>query len=104
MQSLRLSQPLSALSRAGARSGSIRLRVSGNIIVKLLTASLALWLGGCATTRNPTTNTTGAVEELMRDENYPAVRTASPQIKAWAKRALNYVNDLSYELKTEKNK
>lgn len=40
----------------------------------------------------------------MSDENYSAVRTASPQIKAWAKRALNYVNDLSYELKTEKNK
>ena len=60
-------------------------------------------LGGCATT-SPVTNTTGAVEALMRDENYPAVRDASPEIRSWAKRALHYVNDLSFELNREKDK
>lgn len=40
----------------------------------------------------------------MKDDNYPAVRSASPVIRAWAKKALNYVNDLSYELQTERNK
>jgi len=64
---------------------------------------LGLLLGGCATT-SPITNTTGAVESLMKDDNYPAVRTASPAIRAWAKKALDYVNDLSYELQRERNK
>ena len=64
---------------------------------------LALLLGGCATTA-PVTNTAGAVEALMKDENYPSVRGASPSIRAWAKRALNYVNDLSYELNREREK
>ena len=85
------------------RSVLTRTLPSGKIIVRLLTASLVLLLGGCATT-SPITNTTGAVESLMKDDSYPAVRTASPAIRAWAKKALNYVNDLSYELQTERNK
>jgi hypothetical protein len=40
----------------------------------------------------------------MKDNNYPSVRTASPAIRAWAKKALDYVNDLSYELQRERNK
>lgn len=40
----------------------------------------------------------------MRDENYPAVRDADPKVRAWAKRALHYVNDLSFELNREKEK
>jgi len=60
-------------------------------------------LGGCATT-TPVTNTTGAVESLVRDENYSAVRTADPKVRAWAKRALHYVNDLSFELSRERQK
>lgn len=40
----------------------------------------------------------------MKDDNYPAVRSASPAIRAWAKKALDYVNDLSYELQGERNK
>lgn len=68
-----------------------------------LIATLVLSLGGCATT-TPTTNTTGAVEALMRDENYPAVRNADPAVRAWAKRALHYVNDLSFELNREREK
>jgi len=40
----------------------------------------------------------------MKDDNYPAIRTASPAIRAWSKRALDYVNDLSYELQRERNK
>lgn len=65
---------------------------------------LALALGGCATTQTPVTNTTGAVEALMRDENYPAVRNSDPAVRAWAKRALHYVNDLSFELNRERDK
>ena len=64
---------------------------------------LALMLGGCATT-TPVTNTTGAVEALMRDENYVAVRNSDPAVRAWAKRALHYVNDLSFELNREREK
>ena len=60
-------------------------------------------LGGCATT-TPVTNTTGAVEAVMRDENYSTVRTADPKVRAWAKRALHYVNDLSFELSRERQK
>jgi len=69
----------------------------------LLTAICAVSLGGCATT-TPVTNTTGAVESLMQDENYSSVRTADPKVRAWAKRALHYVNDLSFELSREREK
>jgi len=85
------------------RSVLTRTLPSGRTIAKLLIVNLALLLGGCATT-SPITNTTGAVESLMKDENYPAVRTASPSIRAWSKKALDYVNDLSYELQRERNK
>jgi len=85
------------------RSVLTRTLPSGKIIVRLLIVNLVLLLGGCATT-SPITNTTGAVESLMKDENYPAVRTASPAIRAWSKKALDYVNDLSYELQRERNK
>jgi hypothetical protein len=78
-------------------------RASGATTVIPLIGILALLLGGCATT-TPTTNTTGAVEALMRDENYPAVRDSSPAVRAWAKRALHYVNDLSFELNREREK
>jgi hypothetical protein len=40
----------------------------------------------------------------MLDENYQEIRSASPAVKAWAKKALHYVNDLSYELKREREK
>ena len=66
--------------------------------------TLVLVLGGCATTETPVTNTTGAVESLMRDENYVAVRNSDPAVRAWAKRALHYINDLSYELKLERDR
>ena len=79
------------------------LRVSGATTVMPLILSLALLLGGCATT-TPVTNTTGAVEALMKDENYVAVRNSDPAIRAWAKRALHYINDLSYELNREREK
>ena len=85
------------------RSVLTRTLPSGKIIVRLLIVNLVLLLGGCATT-SPITNTTGAVESLMKDDNYPAVRNASPAIRAWAKKALDYVNDLSYELQRERNK
>ena len=64
---------------------------------------LVLNLGGCATT-TPSTRTSGAVTDLMLDENYQEIRSASPAVKAWAKKALHYVNDLSYELKREREK
>jgi hypothetical protein len=40
----------------------------------------------------------------MQDENYYSVRTADPKVRAWAKRALHYVNDLSFELSRERQK
>jgi len=40
----------------------------------------------------------------MLDENYQEIRSASHAVKAWAKKALHYVNDLSYELKREREK
>jgi hypothetical protein len=64
---------------------------------------LALSLGGCATT-SPLTKTNGAVEDLMSDENYVAVRSSGPAVRSWARKALHYVNDLSLELKREQNK
>lgn len=78
--------------------------MSGATTATPLILILALALGGCATTQTPVTNTTGAVEALMRDENYPAVRDADPKVRAWAKRALHYVNDLSFELNREREK
>jgi hypothetical protein len=78
-------------------------KASGATTVIPLIGILALLLGGCATT-NPTTNTTGAVEALMRDENYPAVRDSSPAVRAWAKRALHYINDFQFELNREREK
>lgn len=79
------------------------LRASGATIVMRLIPILVLVLGGCATT-TPVTSTTGAVEALMKDENYVAVRNADPAVRAWAKRALHYVNDLSFELNREREK
>ena len=64
---------------------------------------LALNLGGCATT-TPSTRTSGAVSDLMSDENYAEVRNSTTGVKAWARKALHYVNDLSYELKREREK
>jgi len=40
----------------------------------------------------------------MKDENYATIRSSSPAVRAWAKKSLNYVNDLSLELSREKNK
>lgn len=40
----------------------------------------------------------------MKDENYPAVRNSDTAVRAWAKRALHYINDLSYELKLERDR
>jgi len=77
---------LASLKRLGVR------------IAKASTLTLALGLGGCATTQPPVTNTTGAVETLMKDPAYAEVRAASPSIREWARRALHYVNDLSLEL------
>jgi len=68
-----------------------------------LTAICLVSLGGRRIIKQ-VTNTTGAVESLMQDENYSAVRTADPKVRAWAKRALHYVNDLSFELSRERQK
>jgi len=40
----------------------------------------------------------------MSDENYAEVRNSTTGVKAWARKALHYVNDLSYELKREREK
>jgi len=40
----------------------------------------------------------------MLDENYQEIRNGTPGVKAWARKALHYVNDLSYELKREREK
>jgi len=40
----------------------------------------------------------------MRDENYQAVRDSSPAVRAWAKRALHYINDFQFELNREREK
>jgi len=40
----------------------------------------------------------------MSDEHYAEIRNSTPGIKAWARKALHYVNDLSYELKREREK
>ena len=74
------------------------LKALGARIAKASTLTLALALGGCATTQPPVTNTTGAVESLMKDPAYAEVRAASPAVREWARRALHYVNDLSLEL------
>jgi len=88
---------------AGGKSALTKLKVNGATIIKPLMMILVLSLGGCATT-TPLTKTNGAVTDLMLDENYQEIRSASPAVKAWAKKALHYVNDLSYELKRERNK
>jgi hypothetical protein len=71
--------------------------------VTLLSVICAVILGGCATT-TPVTNTTGIVEELMKDPTYIEIRRGTPGTREWARKALNAVNDLSYELKVERNK
>ena len=75
----------------------------GARIAKLLSVICVVSLGGCATT-TPVTQTTGIVEELMKDKNYSEVRKSTPAVKEWSRKALNAVNDLSYELKVERNK
>jgi len=88
---------------AGAKSALTKLRESGATIIRLLIPTLALSLGGCATT-TPSAMTTGSVSDLMSDEHYAEIRNSTPGIKAWARKALHYVNDLSYELKREREK
>jgi hypothetical protein len=85
------------------RSAFRTLKVNGSIIVTLLSVICAVTLGGCATT-TPVTNTTGIVEELMKDPTYIEIRRGTPGTREWARKALNAVNDLSYELKVERNK
>jgi len=85
------------------RSGLTTLKVNGSIIAKLLSVICVVSLGGCATT-TPVTHTTGVVEELMKDQNYNEIRRGTPGTREWARKALNAVNDLSYELKVERNK
>jgi len=103
VQSLRSSQQYFASFLIGGKSALRTLRTSGATIVKLLIVICAVSLGGCATT-TPVTHTTGIVEELMKDPNYNEIRRGTPGTREWARRALNAVNDLSYELKTERNK
>jgi hypothetical protein len=85
------------------RSALTTLRVSGKAIAKLLSVIYAVSLGGCATT-TPVTHTTGIVEELMKEPTYIEIRRGTPGTREWARKALNAVNDLSYELKVERNK
>ena len=77
--------------------------MSGVAIVMPLTAILAVMLGGCATT-HPVTQTSGMVEELMKDPTYIEIRRGTPGTRECARKALNAVNDLSYELQTDRNK
>jgi len=79
------------------------LKTIGARIAKLLSVICVVSLGGCATT-TPVTHTTGIVEELMKDQNYNEIRRGTPGTREWARKALNAVNDLSYELKAERNK
>jgi len=95
---LRSSQPCFASFQVGKRSEHKTLKTIGARIAKLLSVICVASLGGCATT-TPVTHTTGIVEELMKDQNYNEIRT-----REWARKALNAVNDLSYELKVERNK
>jgi hypothetical protein len=44
------------------------------------------------------------VEDLMKDPTYIEIRRGTPGTREWARKALNAVNDLSYELQTERNK
>ena len=103
MQSLRSSQPCSASFQVGKRSEHKTLKPIGARIAKLLSVICVVSLGGCATT-TPVTHTTGIVEELMKDQNYNEIRRGTPGTREWARKALNAVNDLSYELKVERNK
>ena len=98
MQSLRFWLGCFALCLDSAREKLASLKRLGARIAKPLILTSALALGGCATTQPPVTNTTGAVETLMTDPAYAEVRTASPAVREWARRALHYVNDLSLEL------
>ena len=103
MRYLKSSQQYFASFLVGSRSALRTLRMSGSRIALLLKMILAVSLGGCATT-TPVTHTTGIVEELMKDPNYSEIRRGTPGTREWARKALNAVNDLSYELKTERNK
>ena len=40
----------------------------------------------------------------MKDQNYNEIRRGTPGIREWARKALNAVNDLSYELNREREK
>jgi len=103
VQSLRSSQPCFASFQVGNRNALRTLRANGARIAKLLSVICVVSLGGCATT-TPVTHTTGIVEELMKDQNYNEIRRGTPGTREWARKALNAVNDLSYELKVERNK
>ena len=103
MQSLRSSQPCFASSQVGKKSEHKTSKAIGARIAKLLSVICVVSLGGCATT-TPVTHTTGIVEELMKDQNYNEIRRGTPGTREWARKALNAVNDLSYELKVERNK
>jgi len=100
---LRSSQPCFASFQAGRKSVLKISKVSGGITAMLLSVTFAVILGGCATT-TPVTHTTGIVEELMKDPTYIEIRRGTPGTREWARKALNAVNDLSYELKVERNK
>jgi hypothetical protein len=40
----------------------------------------------------------------MKDPTYIEIQRGTPGTREWARKALNAVNDLSYELQTDRNK
>ena len=71
-----------------------------------LAASLlltALALGGCAST-SPTVPPSDSVTFLTNDYRFRSVMQSNDEVKGWARDTLNVVNELQYQLDTERNK
>lgn len=63
----------------------------------------ALALGGCAST-SPTVPPSDSVTFLTNDYRFKSVMESNNDVKGWARDTLQIINELQYQIDTERNK
>lgn len=63
----------------------------------------ALVLGGCAST-SPTVPPSDSVTFLTNDYRFKSVMESNSDVKGWARDTLQIINELQYQIDTERNK
>lgn len=83
------------------RPGKGGMNARSGLAVSLLVMALAL--GGCAST-SPTVPPSDSVTFLTNDYRFKSVMESGDDVKGWARDTLHIINELQYQLDTERNK